>query len=91
MIPALPFWVLQRQVKTEQVSEDTLRLNAPNLPTYDIAVQPATDSQLWRAVLYRLADADGDKVLTAESDPPLPSRQSAWEAAFELYRQHVIV
>jgi hypothetical protein len=88
MTPTLPFWLVQRQVKTEPVNEETLRLIAPNLPAYEIGIK-AVDAG-WSGVLYRPPGGEGERILIAESDT-LAERDDAWDAAFELYRQHVIV
>ncbi len=89
MPPTPPFWLLQRQVKVEPVSDESLRLTAPNLPPFELGVKAGANG--WLGVLYRLSTGEGDKVLLAETDPGMPGPQHAWEAAFELYRQHVIV
>ncbi len=89
MPPTPPFWVLQRQVKIEPVGEETLRLTAPNLPAYELGVKWSEVG--WVGALSRPPTGEGPRVLLAESDRPLPSAELAWDAAFELYRQHVIV
>ena len=84
--PDPPFWFKQRQCKVEPVSgSELMRLSGPNLTEAFIHVKRESDR--WRVGL-RLK-ADGDDVATAES--PKPSEHAAWEAAFELYRTHVIV
>lgn len=90
MVPVVPFWLLQRQVKVEPVRDDALRLSAPNLPVYEVAIRPEADAA-WSAALYRLPNSGAESLLIAESAPGLESQEAAWAAAFELYRQHVIV
>jgi hypothetical protein len=82
--------MLQRQVKVEEVDEQTLRLKAPNLPTYELSIRPAGDAPGWHAVLY-YAEGDAERQLSAQTSTPARDVQAAWEAGFELYRQTVIV
>jgi hypothetical protein len=89
MLPTPPFWVVQRQVKVEPVDECTVRLQAPNLPAYELALRPVSGAPGWTVVLYR-TEGGGERHPVAESDA-LADQPSAWEAAFELYRQHVVV
>jgi hypothetical protein len=90
MVPVMPFWAVQRQVKAEEVSPDTLLLKAPQAPVCEIGIRPAGEGPGCKAVLYRLPDAEGEKALLAESEP-VDSQEAAWSVAFELYRQHVVV
>jgi hypothetical protein len=85
--PILPFWFKQRQCRAEPVGTDSmLRVSGPNLGEAFLHITPEED-QRWRAGL-RLT-ADGADV--AATEPELASPEEAWEAAFELYRTHVIV
>jgi hypothetical protein len=85
--PVLPFWFKQRQCKAEPVGNDhLLRVTGPNLGEAFIYIRPAENDH-WRAGL-RLT-ADGADV--AATDAEVPSERAAWDAAFELYREHVIV
>jgi hypothetical protein len=87
MQPILPFWFKQRQCKAEPAgSENVLKVSAPNLGEAFIRVEQA-DNQQWRAAL-RL-NADGPDVQTTGAD--FVSPQAAWDVAFELFRQNVIV
>jgi hypothetical protein len=84
--PILPFWFKQRQCKAEPVGNDSgLRVSGPNLGEAFLYISRG-DNKRWRAGL-RLT-ADGADVTT---EPEMDSPQEAWEAAFELYRTHVIV
>ena len=84
--PITPFWFKQRQCKAEPVGGDQmLKVSGPNLAEAFIHVKKQDDH--WLAGL-RLK-ADGDDVATARSAKP--SEHAAWDAAFELYRTHVIV
>jgi len=87
MTGVLPFWMLQRQVKTEQLDERTLRLKAPNLPAHEIALAPADNGGGWTAVLYR---CEPERKEIASAPAPMPDAATALQTAYELYRQHVI-
>ena len=84
--PIPPFWFRQRQGKIESAGPDTYRLTAPNAREAFISIR-SNDNGLWLPVL-RLS-ADGPDVAANPADLRTP--QEAWEAAFELYRIHVVV
>ena len=86
MGPILPFWFKQRQCKAEPAGENTLRVSGPNLGEAFLAIRREAGG-LWRAALRQTAD--GPEVASADVD--VPSEQDAWEAAFELYRNRVII
>jgi hypothetical protein len=87
VLPVLPFWFKQRQCKAEPAGNDhVLRVTGPNLGEAFLYVVPG-DVQRWRAGL-RLT-ADGADVATTDAE--IPTQREAWDAAFELYRDHVIV
>jgi hypothetical protein len=81
-----PFWFKQRQCKAEPVGEGTYRLTGPNLKEAFITIR-RDESNRWSAAL-RFA-ADGPDV--AATPYEFATDYDAWEAAFELYRVHVIV
>lgn len=84
--PNPPFWFKQRQCKAEPVEgTQLLKVSGPNLGEAYLHVRP--EGNHWRAGMKRAAD--GDDVATALSEKP--SENAAWEAAFELYRTHLIV
>lgn len=85
MSPLLPFWFKQRQGKAEEAGQDTLRLYGPNMPEAFIATRKV-DNGHWQAVL-RL-NADGPDLVT--TTPEFDNTLEAWEAAFELFRGHVL-
>jgi hypothetical protein len=91
MIPTVPFWLRQRQVKVEPVNETALKLAAPQLPVYEAAVQPAEGSAGWVATLYGPPEASGAKPQIAQHVVGDVDEAEAWDVAFELYRTHVIV
>jgi hypothetical protein len=81
----LPFWFKQRQCKAEPSGDHTLRVSGPNLGEAYLSIRP--EGGRWRASL-RLK-ADGPEV--AVTEPDIPTEAEAWDAAFELYRTHVII
>jgi hypothetical protein len=81
-----PYWFPNRQGKAEEVGPNLYRLTAPNLQEAFISIQQA-DQGRWSAAL-RLAK-DGPDVAVTEAEFPGP--YEAWEAAFELYRKHLVV
>jgi hypothetical protein len=83
MLPT-PFWFKQRQCKQEFVGPDEqmLKVSGPNLAEAYIYARP--ENSHWRAGLKMTPD--GPDVATSEAE----SAKLAWEAAFELYRTHVI-
>jgi hypothetical protein len=85
MDPILPFWFKQRQCKAEPAGDHTLRVSGPNLGENYLTIRP--EGSLWRAALRQTADGPD----LAATDPDIPTEEDAWEAAFELYREHVIV
>jgi hypothetical protein len=84
--PALPFWFRLRQGKAEPTDSDLYRLTAPNLAEAFIGIRP-TEKGRWRPLLQQTASSPE---LTAAGDD-FAAPQEAWEAAFELYRRHVVV
>jgi hypothetical protein len=83
--PITPFWFKQRQCKAEPAGEHLLKATGPNLGEAYLHVQ--RDNDHWKASL-RL-QADGPDVVTAQAAHP--TEHAAWDAAFELYREQVIV
>ena len=86
MQPTPPFWFKQRQAKLEPAGEHTFKVTAPNQNEAFLLLRPG-DNQRWSAAV-RLS-ADGPDVAT--TPPAWNTLVEAWGAAFELYRQHVIV
>ena len=82
-----PSWFKQRQCKYEPAGADTLmKVTGPNLGEAYIRVE-RTGNGRWLAAFR--TSADGPDV--AVTEPNIPSEREAWDAAFELYRQNVIV
>ncbi len=86
MPPIAPFWFKQRQCQAEPIAEDTLKVTGPNLGEAFLHINRGERNR-WRAAMRRTAD--GPEV--AATEPELDNATDAWEAAFELYRTHVIV
>ena len=83
---SLPFWFPLRQGKAEPAGPDTYRLTAPNLAEAFISIRQEGNGR-WSAALRK--SADGPEVAVTEAE--FPSPYEAWEAAFELYRQDVVI
>jgi hypothetical protein len=86
MEPVVPSWFKYRQGKAEPAGTDTYRLTAPNQQEVFITIRQ-TDDGRWQAAL-RLAASGPD---VAVSSPGSENRQDAWQAAFELYRNEILV
>jgi hypothetical protein len=86
MTPTLPFWFQQRQAKAEPAGNDALRITAPNLREAFLFIRQGENGR-WSASL-RL-QADGPEFAVTGQDFAKP--EEAWEAAFELHRQHIVV
>lgn len=86
MTPVLPFWFKQRQANAEQVAPDTYRVSGPNLREAYIGIRQSSDGR-WRAALSLTTDGPD----LASTPPEFDNPYDAWEAAFELYRQHLVV
>ena len=86
--PTLPFWMRQRQIKAEPIGETAMKLIAPNLPVYKLAIEPAPTG--WKAFVHQLS-AEGAKVLLAEREFSASGLEAAWQNAYELFRQQVII
>ena len=86
MHPDPPFWFKQRQCKAEPAGNDTmLKVTGPNLGEAFLRIEK-TENAGWKAAL-RVA-AEGPDVDATE--PEIATPKEAWDAAFELYRLHVI-
>lgn len=83
--PILPFWFKQRQCKTEPAGDGTLKVSGPNLPDAYLSVR--SGGGRWLGAFR--TQPEGPELATAEAQEP--TEQAAWNAALELYRQHVIV
>ncbi len=81
-----PSWFKQRQCKLESVGENLFRISGPNLPETFLGLRRRGDGLLQG---YLCAQKDGPDEVVTERD--FDSEYNAWEAAFELYRQKIII
>lgn len=86
MEPTLPSWFKYRQGKAEAAGENTYRLTAPNLREAFVSIRRG-ENGCWSGTLRLAADAPE----IAASAPEFEQPDDAWSAAFELYRNHVVV
>jgi hypothetical protein len=82
----VPSWFKGRQGKAEETSPGLLKLTAPNLKEWFVGIRQL-DRGNWLAELRDRAD--GPDAVAVELGP-IPE-YDAWEAAFEIYRNHVII
>jgi hypothetical protein len=86
MMPILPFWFKQRQCKAEPHGTNMLKVTGPNLAECYLHVDRA-DNGLWRAGLHPTPEVPASNGREAE----FPDAETAWNAAFEMYRRQFIV
>jgi hypothetical protein len=84
--PRIPFWLKQRQGKTETAGETVLRLTAPNIPEAFVGIRQDGDGR-WRPLLRETSDGTDFAPAELAYDTPV----EAWEAAFELHREKYIL
>jgi hypothetical protein len=85
MAVVVPSWFKGRQGKVEEAGPGLLKLTAPNLIPWFIGIRRSEGD--WTAFVRD--NADGTDVVAAVLGA-VPE-YDAWEAAFELYREHVVV
>ena len=86
MTVTLPFWFKMRQGKAEPAGDHVYRLTAPNLPETYIAVR-SEGNGAWTPIVR--SSADGPELATGEKT--YHNLPDAWNAAFELYRNALVV
>jgi len=86
MEPILPTWFKYRQGKAEPAGTNVLKLTAPNLPEIFIAIRQA-ENRSYHGVFR--TSADGSDLAVTRPDFATPG--DAWGAAFELYRNRIVV
>jgi len=86
MEPILPTWFKYRQGKAEPAGADLLKLTAPNLPEAFIGIRAAENGN-YQGV-FRTAAGGPDVAIT---QPEFVTPSEAWGAAFELYRNRIVV
>jgi len=87
MAVTVPSWFKGRQGKAEEAGPGLLRLTGPNLNEWHVGIRRG-ESGRWVAFLRQAAG--GPDVATTELDRDM-TEYDAWEAAFEVYRNHVII
>src|SRR5262245_7564552 len=86
MPPVTPVWCKQRQAKAEDAGPDTIHVTGPNLREAWLGIRKSDSGQY--AAFVR-GTADGPDVDATE--PVIRKAYDAWEAAFELYRQRMVI
>jgi hypothetical protein len=85
--PVLPFWFKLRQGKAEPVKGSSLiKLSAPNQQDAYVLIEQKENGK-WSAALREEPEGANTVETPAEFDYP----GLAWNAAFEIYRQTVLV
>ena len=78
--------VEQRQGKIEEAGENLVRLSGPNLPTSYLGLRRAENGKLQG---FLRDNPDGPE--SAVTEPKFEKDYDAWNVAFEMYRQSVII
>jgi hypothetical protein len=86
MEPTLPTWFKYRQGKAEPASANVLKLTAPNLPEAFVAIRAAENGNYQGA--FRMTAGGPDEAATQHV---FTTPEEAWSAAFELYRNQIVV
>jgi len=81
-----PSWFKQRQAKAEPAGESTYRLYGPNLPECWLSIRRGENGK-WFGLLRDKPDSPD----TGVTVPEFEREYEAWEAAFELSRQRVVI
>jgi hypothetical protein len=90
MLPQLPFWMRQRQIKLEPIDDTAVALKAPNLPAHELHLRK-NNGDGYTVALYTQPTGTTEKLLLAERPSGLDELRDAWQYAFEFFRQKVIV
>lgn len=90
MLPSVPFWMRQRQIKLEPIDDAAVALKAPNLPAHELRLRK-DNGDGYTVALYSQAVGTTEKLLLAERPSGLDQLPAAWQYAFEFFRQKVIV
>lgn len=81
-----PFWFKQRQGVAEAVGPELYKLSGPNLREAYVTIRNIEPGK-WQGAL-RFKPDEPDAMIYPE---PLDNPTDAWEAAFELFRNQVVV
>ncbi len=90
MLPPIPFWMRQRQIKVEPINDTTVALKMPNLPTHELVLRPSENGAGYTAAVFCLPTTGEQKFLVAERPSGVTETETAWQFAFELFRQKVV-
>ena len=85
MAVTVPSWFKGRQGKTEEAGPGLLRLTAPNVKEWYLGIRRADAG--WHVYLRDAAEGPDAAAVALDAVP----EYDAWEAAFEVYRNHVII
>lgn len=86
MAVVTPFWFKQRQAKLDEAGPNMFRVSGPNLKEAFLGVRQHGTGP-WSAFVR--SAADGPDVYA--TPPNIPTVYAAWEAAFEIYRNQMII
>jgi hypothetical protein len=86
MAVTVPSWFKGRQGKADEVGPGLLKLTAPNLKEWIIGIRRHADGR-WTAFLRDTPEGTDTVAVELDAVP----EYDAWEAAFEVYRNRVIV
>jgi hypothetical protein len=87
MTVTVPTWFKGRQGKAEEAAPHLLRLSGPNLNEWHIGIRHGETGR-WLAFVRKTAE--GPDTASYELGPNAREYE-AWEAAFEMYRNQVII
>jgi hypothetical protein len=82
----VPTWFKQRQAKAEPAGDNVYRLTGPNMREVVLGLRRSSDGK-WQGFLRPTLDG-ADISVTSPRDNP---ESEAWQVAFEMYRQALIV
>lgn len=85
MAVTVPSWFKGRQGKAEEAAPGLLKVSAPNVKEWYLGIRRAEPG--WLVFVRDAADGPDAASAMLEAVP----EYDAWEAAFEVYRNHVIV
>ena len=90
MLPTMPFWMRQRQIKLEPIGDAAVTLKAPNLPSHELHLRKQNGDG-YTVALFTQPFGTTEKHLLAERPSGLGELRDAWQYAFEFFRQKVVV
>lgn len=84
--PIIPGWFKGRQLNLEVSGDDCFMVSGPNMPETLIGIRQ-NEKGFFQAYLKESTEGED----TAKTEPDFTAKYHAWEAAFELYRQEMIL